>query len=84
MMEVLRQEVLSQKKHGVSFTTILPAKVDTGLFEGAKGRLDEIEELITVVLSRLYVYCVISLNGVIFPGSVHFLRQFSLNTLQIE
>lgn len=38
MMEALRQEVVYLKKHGVGFTTILPTKVDTGLFEGAKGR----------------------------------------------
>ena len=38
MMDGLRQEVIYQKKHGVGFTTILPTKVDTGLFEGAKGR----------------------------------------------
>ncbi|XP_028394148.1 short-chain dehydrogenase/reductase 3-like [Dendronephthya gigantea] len=42
MMESLRQEVLSQKKHGVHFTTILPSKVNTGLFEGAKGRFSAI------------------------------------------
>ena len=38
MMEGLRQEIICQKKHGVGFTTILPTKVDTGMFEGAKGR----------------------------------------------
>ncbi|CAB4022512.1 Epidermal retinol dehydrogenase 2 [Paramuricea clavata] len=38
MMAALRQEILYQKKYGVGFTTILPTKVDTGLFEGAKGR----------------------------------------------
>ena len=38
MMESLRQETVYQKKNGVGFTTICPTKVDTGLFEGAKGR----------------------------------------------
>ena len=38
MMESLRQEVLKQKKYGVGFTTILPSKVDTGLFNGVRGR----------------------------------------------
>ena len=38
MMAAVRQEILYQKKYGVGFTTILPTKVDTGLFEGAKGR----------------------------------------------
>lgn len=38
MMEALRNELLNQKKYGVHFTTILPTKVDTGMFDGAKGR----------------------------------------------
>ena len=38
MMETLRQEIIYQKKYGVGFTTVLPTKVDTGLFEGATGR----------------------------------------------
>ena len=38
MMEALRQELLNQKKHGVGFTTIIPTKVATGLFDGAKAR----------------------------------------------
>ena len=38
MMDGLRQEIISQKKYGVGFTTILPTKVDTGLFEGAEAR----------------------------------------------
>ena len=39
MMDALRQEVqFKEHKHGVFLTTILPSKIDTGMFDGAKGR----------------------------------------------
>ena len=38
MMEALRQEVLSDNKDGVVLTTVLPTKVDTGMFNGIQGR----------------------------------------------
>lgn len=38
MMEALRQEVMWESKDGVFLTTVLPTKVDTGMFDGAQGR----------------------------------------------
>lgn len=40
MMDALRHEVISEHKNRVFLTTVLPSKVDTGMFDGAKGRFN--------------------------------------------
>ena len=38
MMEALRQETMWDMNDNVFFTTIMPSRVDTGLFDGCHGR----------------------------------------------
>jgi len=38
LMEALRQELASQGKTGIQFTTVCPSLITTGMFEGVKFR----------------------------------------------
>lgn len=38
LMESLRQELASQQKTGIQFTTVCPSLITTGMFEGVKFR----------------------------------------------
>lgn len=38
LMEALRQELVSQRRTGIQFTTVCPSLITTGMFEGVKFR----------------------------------------------